>query len=283
MTGPITFDDPNDPNDPNRPTLVLTCQPLVPWNVSVSSRHATPADLEAAGWVRRDGLDSLIAFARQLREREDWGQSCAECGAQWMIGAQIDKASDLIEPYRVRARDAEARVTELEATDAEHCHDFQTIAHALGILDELPDQARVLQRIGELESKAQRLADRIGYKPRGPRPATAWELLESVVDNALAQWANDIVDLHGLRATVKATRAELQHEQKVSDTYVATIHKLGDERAELEAAIKATRVERNEDDRCVWRSGWYAASVGHAASANPYLEPVPPGELEGES
>jgi len=182
---------------------------------------------------------------QEATRREDWGQSCAECGAQWMIGAQIDKASDLIEPYRVRARDAEARVA-------------------------------------EFESKAQHLADRIGYKPCGPRPATAWELLETVVDNALAQWANDIVDLHGLRATLRATHAAVRNEKNVSSACAVRIHELSDDLHVLRATVKAMRVERNEDDRCVWRSGWYAASVGHAASANPYLEPVPPGELETE-
>jgi hypothetical protein len=43
-----------------------------------------------------------------------------------------------------------AELAEAQADNKQHCHDFQAIAHALGILDELPEMPRVLERIAEL-------------------------------------------------------------------------------------------------------------------------------------
>ena len=77
MSDPITFPD---PNDPSRPTLVLTCRLRDAPSTASNWRHATPADLEAAGWVRRDGLESLIEFARQLREDGD---------SHWRLKARV--------------------------------------------------------------------------------------------------------------------------------------------------------------------------------------------------
>ncbi len=71
-----------------------------------------------------------------------------------------------------------------------------------------------LARVAELEAKAQRLANRIGYKPFSPQPATAWELLEAVVDSALRQWADDIVELHGLRARIAELEAALKKKER---------------------------------------------------------------------
>lgn len=46
-------------------------------------------------------------------------------------------------------------VQELKAENKQHCLDFQAVASALGILDELPEVPRVLERIGELRSESE--------------------------------------------------------------------------------------------------------------------------------
>lgn len=49
--------------------------------------------------------------------------------------------------------DMERELVTLRTENAQHCLDFQAVAEALGILDELPEQARVLERIGELRER----------------------------------------------------------------------------------------------------------------------------------
>ena len=49
---------------------------------------------------------------------------------------------------------AERERDEMTKENAEHCVDFQAIAQALGILEELPDVQRVLERIGEMAKRA---------------------------------------------------------------------------------------------------------------------------------
>lgn len=124
---------------------IRVIDPSVP--VPIVARGATAADLLAAGFVPRAELDRLAERFEALQElalelREDgashWrlkanvalnhasaptegkdspvGERCAACGAVWSNDRQIDMLSDAVEPYRLRATQAESRVSQLDAS-----------------------------------------------------------------------------------------------------------------------------------------------------------------------
>jgi hypothetical protein len=93
--------------------------------------------------------------AAEPAQGESLGQRCAACGAEWLPGSTIDKMSDLVEPYRIRARDAEARLRALEAEREALLDDAEWL---LGTIDETgpilqgPDRAEVKAIGGRLDA-----------------------------------------------------------------------------------------------------------------------------------
>ncbi len=48
-----------------------------------------------------------------------FGRNCGECGAQWLPSSVIDNLSDLVEPYRQRAKELESSLSTATAKIAE--------------------------------------------------------------------------------------------------------------------------------------------------------------------
>lgn len=72
---------------------------------------------------------------------------CESCGGR--AGRDVFATDD----------ELEAQNAKLKAENGQHCIDYQQIAQALGILEELPEQKRVLERVAELRAALEPFAE----------------------------------------------------------------------------------------------------------------------------
>jgi hypothetical protein len=121
--------------------------------------------------------------------------------------------SEALETSRELNRLKDKQITDLRAENTQHCHNFQAVAEALGILGELPTPEKVTAECARLRSEVSRLQSELNRVVAASVPREVWQ-----------------AECDGHTATAKSC-AELEKQREADGRRIA----------ELERAVLETR------------------------------------------